>query len=461
MKAGENAAGELAARVAASLEQARTAASGADRLVRVSVPAAFGEPLEWLSSQRSFPRIFWQGRNETEATAAVGAAAFVIGAGGGAGAAPGAALESLLALIRNAGHERARLYGGAPFDPAAKGGEDMRAWGPSCFVLPRIELVTGSDGAELTCNLILPRDLASADDIVPQIRELENLNSAPLAGPLPMLRERRDLPTRREWADAVRSALREIDAGRLDKVVLARRATFQAAAPINPFALLAKLRATTSGCFHFCFQPRAEAAFLGASPERLFRREGREIRSEAVAGTRPRGSSSADDERLSAELLASDKEQREHDFVRASIRAALEPLCTRLDVAATAGEMILAQGRHLVSAVSGTLRRGVTDAGLLAALHPTPAVAGHPTENALATIRQLEPFHRGWYAGPVGWLAADSAEFAVGIRSATVRAGSISLYSGAGIVRGSEPAAEWAEIEHKIRDFLTVFDNER
>ncbi len=455
--AGYNAASELAALVAARVKHARTGTSGARPLVRVSVPAGSVEPLEWLSSQRSFPRVFWQGRGETGATAALGAAALVRGR---AGEMPGAALEPLLALLRDAGEPRGRIYGGAPFDPAADPAGDAAA-SSSCFVLPRIELVTGSGGAELACNLILPRDLAAADDIVRQIRQLDEPASLQPAAPLPLVRTRRDLPTRPDWSAAVRFALREIEAGRLGKVVLARRATLSASAPLDPFALLGKLRETTPGCFHFCFQPHAGTAFLGASPERLFRRDGREIRSEAVAGTRPRGSSDADDERLSAELRASDKEQREHDFVRASIRAAIEPLCTRLEVAADAGEMILAQGRHLVSAVRGTLRPGVSDPELLAALHPTPAVAGHPTEDALATIRQLEPFHRGWYAGPVGWLGGDSAEFAVGIRSAVVRSGSISLYSGAGIVRGSEPDAEWAEIEHKITDFLTVFGHDR
>jgi menaquinone-specific isochorismate synthase len=99
----------------------------------------------------------------------------------------------------------------------------------------------------------------------------------------------------------------------------------------------------------------------------------------------------------------------------------------------------------------------VTDAEVLLALHPTPAVGGYPRREALEEIRALEPFDRGWYAGPVGWIGAEGSEFAVGIRSGLVRGNSLALFSGAGIVAGSVPEDEWAEIEQKIGGFVRVF----
>jgi menaquinone-specific isochorismate synthase len=93
----------------------------------------------------------------------------------------------------------------------------------------------------------------------------------------------------------------------------------------------------------------------------------------------------------------------------------------------------------------------------MAALHPTPAVGGHPTSDALKAIRDLEPFDRGWYAGPVGWIGSRGAEFAVALRCGLVRRDTLSLYSGCGIVEGSKPDAEWKEIEQKISDFIRVF----
>ena len=198
-------------------------------------------------------------------------------------------------------------------------------------------------------------------------------------------------------------------------------------------------------------------AVVSASPERLFRREGRAVESEAVAGTRPRGVSEADDAVLRDELLRSEKDKAEHEHVRVGIRETLGPLCEELEIEEGVSEMKLARRRHLISRVRGMLRGGVTDAEVLQALHPTPAVCGCPRDEALEEIRALEPFDRGWYAGPVGWIGADEAEFAVGIRSGLVRGNRLALFSGAGIVAGSVPENEWAEIEQKIGDFTRMF----
>ena len=116
----------------------------------------------------------------------------------------------------------------------------------------------------------------------------------------------------------------------------------------------------------------------------------------------------------------------------------------------------LERKQHLHSPAQAHLRPRVGDAEILTALHPTPAVGGAPSENARAEIPRLEPFRRGWYAGPVGWIGEDAAEFAVAIRSGLVRGPTVSVYSGAGIVTGSVPAEEWAEIENKIADFRKV-----
>jgi menaquinone-specific isochorismate synthase len=120
----------------------------------------------------------------------------------------------------------------------------------------------------------------------------------------------------------------------------------------------------------------------------------------------------------------------------------------------------LARGQHLYSAVQGELRTGVSDARLLAALHPTPALGGQPKDAALERIAEWEPFDRGWYAAPVGWVSRTSAEFAVAIRCGLVQPERLALFSGAGIVRGSTAASEWEEIELKIRDFINVLMGE-
>ena len=259
------------------------------------------------------------------------------------------------------------------------------------------------------------------------------------------------------WAlGALAGADLRVEGGALQKVVLARRARFLFEEAVDPFALLRRLEAATPRCFHALVEAAGPeggaggAAFLTATPERLFRLDGRALQTEAVAGTRPRAASDAADDRLRDELLGSEKDRREHGFVRDRIAAALAPLTVALDVDGDASAMTLARGRHLYTGVRGTLAGGVGALDVLRALHPTPAVGGTPTDLALDAIDRLEPFDRGLYAGPVGWVGRDgagreAAEVAVGIRSGLVEGRTLSLYSGAGIVVGSDPAAEWAE----------------
>ncbi|MEZ4744549.1 MAG: chorismate-binding protein [Calditrichia bacterium] len=93
-------------------------------------------------------------------------------------------------------------------------------------------------------------------------------------------------------------------------------------------------------------------------------------------------------------------------------------------------------------------------------LHPTPAVGGYPKDLALPKISELEPFDRGWYAGPIGWFSKNAAEFAVAIRSGMVYHNKLLLYAGAGIVPGSEPEKEWDELENKISNFMRALNIE-
>ena len=134
----------------------------------------------------------------------------------------------------------------------------------------------------------------------------------------------------------------------------------------------------------------------------------------------------------------------------------LEPLTTDLRADEEPELLKLERKQHLISRISASVLPGVANAQLLQALHPTPAVGGMPRDKALEWIQTLEPFARGWYAAPVGWLGVDACEFAVAIRSGLVAGNEVSVYSGAGIVQGSDPEAEWQEIENKISDFVKV-----
>ena len=351
---------------------------------------------------------------------------------------------------------RIRYYGGFRFEPDQTPDADWAAFGVARFIVPRFELITAPQASQL--SLHWTRDDAETGRLEEALQRLhsmrfENADQPPLF--LPPVR-RVDQPAYAGWARNIEAALTDFEAGRLEKIVLARKAILDFEDEVDPIHLLRRLAVATPECYHFCFMPNPGTAFVGASPERLYFRDQHDLSSEAVAGTRMRSCDPKDDERLGRELLDSEKDQREHDFVREGIRSALAPLCEAVEMDQTPRLLKLARGQHLYSGVEGRLRAGVDDAAILEALHPTPALGGHPTAAARARITSLEGFDRGWYAGPVGWVSRDAAEFAVAIRSGLVHPRKVALFSGAGIVAGSTAENEWAEIELKIRDFIKV-----
>ena len=424
----------------------------APRVARIELPVGWLDPMPWLREQRPGSKSYWSGRGDGIEVAAVGAADLHEG---GAAEAP-QDLRKRLAPLLSSGDPRLRYYGGLRFDAGKETDPRWKAFGTYRFVLPRFELISRRGEATLACNLVLPRDADRREEILEEIEEL-SFTPELFDDDLPEIISRTDAPDFTGWRRNVDQALASFDRGHLEKAVLARRATLEFEKEPDPALIARKLKDSTPDCFHFYFEPENGAAFIGASPERLFRREGDVILSEAVAGTRPRGTSEIDDQDLREELLSSEKDRSEHEYVRVSIREALAPLCEDLEVEEQASEMKLTRRRHMVSGIRGTLQGGISDAEILDALHPTPAVGGYPREDAVEEIRTLEPFDRGWYAGPVGWIGTDSAEFAVGIRSGLVSGRELSLFSGAGIVAGSTAEGEWAEIEQKIGDFTRMF----
>lgn len=258
-----------------------------------------------------------------------------------------------------------------------------------------------------------------------------------------------------EWcqmvADAV-EALRRDDG--LHKVVLARVVHVEANRPIVVPAVLARLRALYPGCMLF-----SADGYLGASPELLLSRLGRAVRSHPLAGTIAHSGDPAVDEAAAAQLLASRKERYEHKLVIDTVADALRPVTTDLDVPDTPSIVTLRNVNHLGTLITGTLAGDPPpDAlSLVARLHPTPAVGGLPTAEALAYIGAAEPFDRGPYAGPVGWMdARGDGRWAVGIRSASVSGSSARLVAGDGIVADSVPEAELAETQLKLQALLAA-----
>ncbi|PAP77903.1 isochorismate synthase [Rubrivirga marina] len=418
-------------------------------VLRVETPVDPVDPLRWVARQKGAPVHYWRGRGDDEARAGVGAALTI----DARSLTDADAVDDLMGSLP-AG---ARLFATARFDAAAEVGEEWAAFGAVRVVLPRVELRSDGRTARLAVHLAPGESPTVAHAALAAL-----CGPAPEAeGELALPYMRRDDPARAEWDRMLRWSLAAFEDGDLEKVVLARRARFSFEEPVDAAGLLQRLEAATPRCYHALTSPDGESAFLTATPERLVRIDGRELSTEAVAGTRPRSETDAADDALRAELMASEKDRREHVYVRDAIADALAPLAERVEVDSEAGAMTLARGRHLHTGIRATLPASTGVLDVLRALHPTPAVGGTPTPEALDAIDRLEPFDRGLYAGPIGWIGRDergreAADLAVGIRSGLVDGRTLSLYSGAGIVAGSDPASEWAEIEHKIGDFARV-----
>ena len=261
------------------------------------------------------------------------------------------------------------------------------------------------------------------------------------------------------WERAVAEAVAAIRAGGLRKVVLARDLFATAAEPIDARAVLGRLAGRYPDCFTFACD-----GLVGATPELLVRRAGRQVSALVLGGTAPRGADPAQDEALGSELLASAKNAEEHAYAVASIRDALRPLCDVLDVEARPALLKLPNLQHLGTHVRGTL----TDSGtpksalaLAAAVHPPAAVCGTPTGAALELIRELEQMDRERYAGPVGWVDAEgNGEWGIALRCAQLSGRTARLFAGCGIVAGSDPAAELAETLVKFQPMRGALEAE-
>jgi menaquinone-specific isochorismate synthase len=257
------------------------------------------------------------------------------------------------------------------------------------------------------------------------------------------------------FVSAVRRATELIREGAFEKVVLTRAFDWRRLRPFDPHATLHRLRSTNPAC-HAFLADTPSGALVGSTPETLLAVAGRRLRTEAVAGTTRRGSTPSEDAALAAALLASDKDNREHNVVTASILRRLRMVGVEGEVAGRPELLRLGKLMHLRTPVTGILPAGRRFLEVAGELHPTPAVGGKPRATALPYIPGFEPHDRGLYTGAVGWVGLDGAEgeLLVALRCAELAANRARAYAGAGIVDGSDPAAEAAETEMKLRTIL-------
>ncbi|MEP7293538.1 MAG: isochorismate synthase, partial [Chloroflexota bacterium] len=367
-------------------------------------------------------------------------------------------------LNEEASAPRPRLFGGFSFRPDFVTENTWAAFAPAYFVLPHYQLTRTGGETWLTINV--------------QVGESDDLNEADVRGALEAMidvlvsgRYRLPLPNElREinypmpfeaWAEIIEDATGRMQAGELQKVVLARVCELHFQERVDVDSALDFLRQKYTGCTIFLFEPSPYLAFYGATPELLVSVEGREIETMALAGSIRRGATQAEDDALARELHDDPKNRDEHALVADAVRERLAPLTETLNMPNEPQILRLSNIQHLYTPIRGTLKEETGVLPLVEVLHPTPAMAGVPADRAMDYISAAEPVPRGWYASPVGWIddQLDGA-FAVAIRSAISQRERVWLYAGAGIVADSTPQKEWDETALKFKPMLDALGAE-
>ena len=362
---------------------------------------------------------------------------------------------------------RPRVFGGFSFNDGDGNRSEIDGEPPwdgypdARFLLPSVQVTTTDRGAWLTVTEA--GENAGVQQVEHRLdaefdRLTEAASNAP--SPPPGIANRRRTTTREEWSASIRSAIDRIERDELTKVVFAQALEADLEGELDPASTLSRLGDAYPDCYRFCFEtPDGEAAFFGATPERLVSLRGRTVETGALAGTIGRGETPAEDEWLAEQLRSDPKNVHEHELVVEAIRDQLSPFAASIS---TGDRRIkrLATVQHLWTPITAELTDDRCVLELVEALHPTPAVGGVPPGRALETIGQTEPFDRGWYAAPVGWIdAAGNGEFAVALRSALSTGSRATLFAGVGVVGDSDSDQEWDEAQLKFQPILNVLED--
>jgi len=275
---------------------------------------------------------------------------------------------------------------------------------------------------------------------------------------MPALVGQSSLPDESGFKRAVEHAIVNFRHSDVRKAVLSVMRELTFASEVNVEGLLANLAKQNREGYQFRIPLPDGGDLIGVSPELLIRKQGDKITSNPLAGSAKRMVDPTADKANADRLLVSEKDHYEHSLVIEDIRSLLSPVCAELDVPEKPSLISTAALWHLSTRIEGRLADPDTNALQLACLlHPTPAVCGFPTERARRLIRFVEPFERGLFTGMVGWTDAQgNGEWVVTIRCGTVQRQTVRLFAGAGIVEASQPDAEWAEVQTKLKTMLNA-----
>ena len=354
-----------------------------------------------------------------------------------------------------------RMIGGFAFSQYEGNDPTWEHFPRAQFHLPECLATLTDDGAWLTISrLINPEDNVGnlSEAFKRTISYYEN--RLPVTLP-PISRvsvdKYRDIPKRDEYNQTIFSVLGHIKPGEMKKVVISRSHHVKVGKDFKVVSAMQVLRDAYPNCISFCLSFPGEGIFFGSTPERLVRLNNGFVETEALAGTIGRGNNMEEDRILAEALMESHKEREEHSLVLEQIIRKLKPFITNVQYSDVPQIMKLKNVQHLQTPISGMLTKDANVLDLVSCLHPTSAVAGTPTQEAMEIIQKMENHDRGWYSGPIGWLDEQGdGEFYVALRSALVKDEEAHVFAGGGIVSESHPDKEWDETELKLQPILSA-----
>ena len=322
---------------------------------------------------------------------------------------------------------------------------------------------------------VVPAKVFSAATISP----MRHLATAPVFEHKPTIQTQKQKPSPENYKDIVHKALQCFKETRLQKAVLSRSVELESATPIDRPQLLKNLTILNPNAYHFALNIpgqisvienqhniakldiKTQRTLMGASPELLLSKRGLKISSNPLAGSRPKSTNEQINKQHVEDLLKSKKDQWEHALVIDEIAKILKPLCSELHVPKEPEITETESMIHLSTHIHGVLRhQDISVQEVVLALHPTPAVCGHPTDLALKQIQSTEGFDRSFFTGVVGWCNAEGdGDWVIAIRCAEIENLRLRLYAGAGIVEGSQPDLELAETSAKLQTMIKALQH--
>ncbi|MFZ7130072.1 isochorismate synthase [Avibacterium avium] len=383
--------------------------------------------LSWLKGQKTYPQFYLNFRDSTQVVAAIGQVRGF------------SQLNQAQAFMLQSGYP---LVGGVQF------------YGESQFFLPRLYLQQQEN--KLNIQLFIDQTKNIEQERQACLNALKTFEKSTALCPIQQsIHFGKKRAEQREWCEWVEKGLQHIKQGVLNKIVLANETLFQSEGKLNAYDFLGESERYNFGCYHFLFAETEKCIFIGSSPERLYQRQGSQLRTEALAGTALVGENAQETEQQAQWLLQDEKNIYENQLVVDDIKQHLAPYSQHITVSPL-GLKTLRQVQHLRRQISAQITPEYGDDIFLNAIHPTAAVAGLGRNEALAFLRQTETFDRRWYAGTLGVMQKEWAEFCVAIRSAFIEQEQIRVFAGAGIVEGSIPLLEWQEIERKALGLISL-----